>query len=221
MPYEDYFRAPLDLAVTEDAVDVIALQIAEPSFAGIAVTPEGSKRKAGAKIGNEEEGEESQPVRVEFSERNLAEYEIRPLPPMQVEDLPALADKLGDSKSVQAFHAAFREVVSVRCNSKVRALTYGTADGPSDKPSCKPTPLELCCDTLLAAKAVLSVANYRLLCQHCDECFMLWDRVPARVRRFIEQRVGQSLIDRRIVVRNSTRYYFRDDYFLRRCAKAA
>lgn len=218
--HEDFFRAPLDLNTTEDTADAVAVQVAEPSFSGVAVIPESSKRKADAKIGNEEEGEESAPVEVAFTEKNLIGHR-KPLPPVKIEELPALADKLGDSKPVQAFKIAFREVISMRFNSKVRAVTYGTNDGPVDKPSCKATPVDFFADVLLAGRRVLSVANYRLLCQQSEECFAFWDKVPARVRKFIEQTVGQSLIDRRIVLRNSTRHYFRDDYFLRRCAKAA
>ena len=209
--HEDFYRAPLDLAVTEDAVDVIALQIAEPSFAGIAVTPEGSKRKAGAKIGNEEEGEESQPVEVAYTEKNLSLYEdpIEEEKTLTVEEFLEINSR--DSKAVRAFKFIVNEMLSRVNHSKPSACRMRHTSGYTI-PDSLPSIVDFQADVALCVKRSCSQSLYEIFCKCVETQFELWPQVPESVRSAIMERAGNTLIARGIVRRGNTRTYWNDGF---------
>jgi hypothetical protein len=65
----------------------------------------------------------------------------------------------------------------------------------------------------LAAKHVLPLALYQVLCVMLEEFCERWDRVPDSVRRIILEKSGAELIRRKIwSPKNGTRRYWENNF---------
>jgi hypothetical protein len=189
-----------DVTATEDAREAVALQVA-PICASE----------------TSEVGEASAPICVEFTDKILARHKSQNPQRLVIEEMPELMTSSRDSKHTYAFKLVFHEVCALRNVSKLHVVVHGEQDQShcQNKPKAGVTPLDFLADVMLCAKRSLSLANYWLLAQHAEENFVFWPQVPARVRKFVAERVGQKLIERGIFRNQDTRRYWRNDFMQR------
>jgi hypothetical protein len=76
-----------------------------------------------------------------------------------------------------------------------------------------PTNVDFTADFCLAAKHVLPLALYQVLCVMLEEFCERWDRVPDSVRRIILEKTGAELIRRKIwSPKSGTRRYWENNF---------
>ena len=118
-----------------------------------------------------------------------------------------LAVRSDDNRHFVAFKQVFDELISRRQVSKFSVARWSWS-GDQRRHDPRPSAADFACDVFLAAKQVLTLKHYRILCAFAENQFNNWDKVPEGIRREIQGRVGANLIRKKIYVRESTKNYW-------------
>jgi hypothetical protein len=113
-----------------------------------------------------------------------------------------------DSLNVNAFATAFNELMSLMQGSSKFPVARWFYSDKQRRFDCRPSVMDFSAELFIAARESLTLGQYLVLKAHAEHNFVHWSGIDKDLRKTIAERVGATLVRKRIVVRCSTREYF-------------
>lgn len=124
----------------------------------------------------------------------------------------------GDSCAVQACKQVLDELVSRRQASRWSVARWFRSDDMHHRHDCRPALCDFAGDVFLCAKESLPLLQYRIFSAFVKNDLRNWEKIPAGIRLNIQEKVGATLLRKKIIVQGSTKGYWKSTTLSKRAA---